>query len=350
MIRRIHLLVVAVRPAVIVLLVMFAGVGMSFSTRHPGALVTGRVLVVVVALLVFTADINDLSDEAIDRVNLAGDRRRPLVAGTGTRTELQVIAVTAGVLAVVTAASLGCAPLAVTVAGLVLSAGYSLRPVRLADRGAVASMLLPACYVAVPFLVAALSVERGVTFRQLALLAGLYVGFVGRILLKDFRDVQGDALFGKRTFLVRHGRRATLVVSISFWTAGGLVVIVLTGRTALWCALYLGLLALTWFLFIRLDRCTGRRMEDRLISATAIVGRGTVLLVWMHQATATAGWTDARAALAATVVTLLTAAQALAMVAYGPRQTLTVPPEWNAEVRPEPLDIRTAASVPVGTQ
>ena len=37
------------------------------------------------------------------------------------------------------------------------------------------------------------------------LLAGLYVGFIGRILLKDFRDVRGDALFGKRTFLVRHG-------------------------------------------------------------------------------------------------------------------------------------------------
>ena len=52
------------------------------------------------------------------------------------------------------------------------------------------------------------------------LLAGLYVGFIGRILLKDFRDVRGDALFGKRTFLVRHGRRTTCRLSAVLWTAG----------------------------------------------------------------------------------------------------------------------------------
>jgi hypothetical protein len=40
----------------------------------------------------------------------------------------------------------------VMAAGLALSAAYSLRPVRVADRGAAASLLLPACYVAVPYL------------------------------------------------------------------------------------------------------------------------------------------------------------------------------------------------------
>jgi hypothetical protein len=40
-------------------------------------------------------------------------------------------------------------------------------------------------------------------------MGGLYVGFIGRIMLKDFPDVRGDALFGERTFLVRHGWRAT---------------------------------------------------------------------------------------------------------------------------------------------
>ena len=55
---------------------------------------------------------------------------------------------------------------------------------------------------------------------DLLLLAGLYAGFVGRILLKDFRDVRGDALFGKRTFLVRHGRGATCTLSAIFMTLG----------------------------------------------------------------------------------------------------------------------------------
>ena len=230
MIRRVHLLVVAVRPAVIVLLALFAGVGTSVATRHPGTLVTGRVLVVVMALLVVTANTNDISDEAIDRVNLAGDRRRPLVAGTGTTTELLVIAVTAGALA----------------------------------------------------------------------------------------------------------------VSRSFWTVGGLMVVAITARTAAWCAMCSALLVLTWTLFAGLDRCTSRRTEAWLISATAIVGRGTVLLVWIHRATTNAGWTDTRAALVGGVVTLVTAAQALAMVAYGPRLTLTVPSEWAAGIPPGPVPTTTA--------
>ena len=65
----------------------------------------------------------------------------------------------------------------------------------------------PACYVAVPFLVGSFSVRATIGWQQLGLLAGLYLGFVGRIVLKDFRDLKGDALVGKRTFLVRHGRR-----------------------------------------------------------------------------------------------------------------------------------------------
>ena len=58
------------------------------------------------------------------------------------------------------------------------------------------------------------------TRTDLLLLAGLYAGFIGRIVLKDFRDVRGDALFGKRTFLVRHGRRATCRLSATFLVVG----------------------------------------------------------------------------------------------------------------------------------
>ena len=70
-------------------------------------------------------------------------------------------------------------------------------------------MLLPLGYVAIPYLVGVLTVQPSVDGRQLALLGGLYVAFIGRIMLKDFRDVRGDELFGKRTFLLRHGHVAT---------------------------------------------------------------------------------------------------------------------------------------------
>lgn len=92
-----------------------------------------------------------------------------------------------------------------------------LRPVRLADRGALAALVLPAGYVAVPYLVGIFAVRGSPRPADLLLLAGLYLGFIGRILVKDFRDVRGDALFGKRTFLVRHGRRRTCQFSACCW-------------------------------------------------------------------------------------------------------------------------------------
>src|SRR5438067_396267 len=107
---------------------------------------------------------------------------------------------------------------------VLLILAYSLRPIRVADRGAVASLLLPAGYVGVPYLVGIFSVRDRVTAGDFVLLGGLYVGFIGRILLKDFRDVRGDALFGKRTFLVRHGRGRTCAFSAVCWITGSLAV------------------------------------------------------------------------------------------------------------------------------
>src|SRR5437899_4861070 len=190
-VRRVRVMVAVARPAVIVLLGLFAATGLAQAGRGADALLLGRVLAVVAGFLMFSVACNDLADEAIDRVNLPGDRRRPLVTGATTRRELATIGIAAAVVALAVAATLGWAALAVTAAGLAVSAGYSLRPVRIADRGALASMVLPACYVAVPYLLGLFAAGRGVRPADLAVLAGLYLGFIGRILLKDFRDVRG---------------------------------------------------------------------------------------------------------------------------------------------------------------
>ena len=93
-------------------------------------------------------------------------------------------------------------------------------------------MLLPACYVAVPFLTAMLAAGRRPRAADLLVLAGLYSAFVGRIVLKDFRDVRGDALFGKRTFLVRHGRVVICRFSAAFWLVGTGILTLAAGRHA----------------------------------------------------------------------------------------------------------------------
>ena len=53
--------------------------------------------------------------------------------------------------------------------------------------------------------------------------------FVARIVLKDFRDREGDALYGKPTLLLRFGKDATCAVSLAALLAGNCL---LLGRAA----------------------------------------------------------------------------------------------------------------------
>ncbi|HEX3590768.1 MAG TPA: UbiA family prenyltransferase [Pseudonocardiaceae bacterium] len=327
MIRRLRLVLVMTRPAVALLFALYAAIGLAATGHGEDRLLLARVLVVVFGFLLFSVACNDIADERVDAVNLAGDRRRPLVVGSGNRVEMLVIGGTSAVLALVFAATLGLYVLLVLVGGLILSAGYSVRPVRIADRGALASLVLPACYVAVPFLVGQFAAAtRSVRPADLTLLAGgLYVTFIGRILLKDFRDVRGDALFGKRTFLVRHGRGWTCVFSAVCLTAGAAVLAVsvphptvalVTGYAGGTVAL-LGLLAV-----LRTDR--GPRRDEAVISALAIVGRGMLLLLLAHleMVTMRTGWPEYNGLMAGLVV--LFAGQAIVMFRRGPITRTTV--------------------------
>jgi 4-hydroxybenzoate polyprenyltransferase len=322
---------------VVVILAMFAAVGLSGAGSHAGPILEWRVLAVVMALLVFASTTNDIADEVIDRVNLAGDTRRPLVVGSGTRRELTIMAGSAALLACAVAATLGWLPLAVAAGGLILVSCYSLRPVRIADRGVVAPLALPACYVAVPFLIGALSVKSSLSLVQCVLLTGLYLAFIGRIVLKDFRDVRGDALFGKRTFLVRHGRKAAITFSAVFWTAGSLLVIAVNATTLPWVGIYSVMLLGALCAMRALARGADYRTEERLISAIAVLGRGGVALLWMHLEMAGAGWSDARTGLIGAAFALITLGQASTIAQFGPRQTLCLPEQIVKERRESPV-------------
>lgn len=209
------------RPPVLAVVVLFAAIGIAQAEPqtdlHPLLTV---VLAIVAPWFVNAAVLNDLADERIDRVNLEAARGRPLVSGATTRRQLLALGLAAGAISLAVAATQGWQVTAVVAAGLVFNAAYSLPPVQLSTRGGLASVVLPSAFVVVPYLVGALTVDPDLGVRDLALLPGLYVGFVGRILLKDFRDVAGDALFGKWTFLLRHGRAATCQASAVCWVVG----------------------------------------------------------------------------------------------------------------------------------
>jgi 4-hydroxybenzoate polyprenyltransferase len=321
-IRRLRLLVVLARPAALVLFAMCAALGTASAGAADDHLLLARVLVAVFAFVLCSVAVNDLADERIDRVNLAGDPRRPLASGTGSRRELMTIATSAAVVALATGAWLGRSVLVVITVGLLLSVGYSLPPTRIADRGAVASLLLPACYVGVPFLAGYLATGVPLGRSALALLAGVYLGFIGRLLVKDFRDVRGDAMFGKRTFLVRYGRRWTCCAAAIAWTTGSLVLVV--GRSVAFAATTLALTGLTVALLRALARDAGPRRDERLIAASAILGRGVLLALLtdlgMHQV----HWPASGSALLLSALAASTLGAALDMLGHGPRSGIAL--------------------------
>lgn len=335
---RLRVLMSLLRPPVLLLLGLFTATGYAQGGggRHGYGLFLP--MVVVIGYLLFSVAVNDLADEAIDRVNLPGAGARPLVTGAGTRHDMQVVAAAAATTAVAASASMGLAAVVTLIAGIALSAAYSLRPVRLSDRGAVASLLLPAGYVAVPYLTGLLAVRTRITPADLLLLSGLYAGFIGRILLKDFRDVRGDALFAKRTFLVRHGRRRTCTTSAVAWVAGSVALAGVRGLTPALVAVHVVWVAAALVLLRALATDEGRRRDERLISALAVVGRSTVLTVIAHLGMTDAGWSAPVAAATVAAITTVVLGQAVAMARSGPVSRLHVPPQWApAELSGETL-------------
>ena len=127
-------------------------------------------------------------------------------------------------------------------------------------------------------------------------------------------------MFGKRTFLVRHGRRSTCRTSAVFWTVGSLIVMVSTRDADVAVEAAWGvLLVLTWALLRSLARSTGHRRDESVISAVAITGRGAMLALLAHLSTVDAGWSHWSSALAIAAITVITVGQVREMLVTGPR-------------------------------
>ena len=109
---------------------------------------------------------------------------------------------------------------------------YSLPPARLSYRTFLAPLTLAVAYVGIPYWVGVVAVGDGLRMWDLPLLASLYMLFAGRIVLKDFRDREGDALYGKPTFLLRYGKRATCLASLCAVCAGDALLVVSLSRQA----------------------------------------------------------------------------------------------------------------------
>ncbi|HZA39904.1 MAG TPA: UbiA family prenyltransferase [Actinomycetota bacterium] len=278
-----RLLIMMIRPPVAVVLMLFASIGLALGGRANGfhPLLTS-VFLIVGGWFIHATVLNDLADEEIDRVNLRDARGRPLVSGDATRAQLMVLGLSCGAVALVASWLVNWRVGAVVSVGLVLNAAYSLKPLQLSHRGMLAVALLPLGYVALPFLVGVFSAKAVLEADDMVVLVGLYVTFMGRIVLKDFRDEGGDRLFGKRTFLIRHGREQTAMFSAACWIVGSATLIAVVPPQSVLFADFVAYLVCVLHGLFLLVRTDGHTAQQVVIGAVAQAGRGMGLNLLAH--------------------------------------------------------------------
>ncbi|TMK69838.1 MAG: hypothetical protein E6G50_10985 [Actinobacteria bacterium] len=221
--------------------------------------------------------LNDLADEEIDRVNHPRDAGRPLVEGTASRTELLVLHVAALVLALLAAVPLGWRAVALIGGALVISQVYSAWPVRLSYRVAGAPVALGLAYVVIPYSVGIVAARGSLRHAQSSLIVALFLLFTARIALKDFRDREGDARYGKPTLLLRFGKGVTCGTSLAALVAADVVLaLALDVRLVLLVQPFVA--AIAWMLR-RLWVAGEGRSEQVAIGLGARLGNGLLLCV-----------------------------------------------------------------------
>jgi 1,4-dihydroxy-2-naphthoate octaprenyltransferase/chlorophyll synthase len=258
--------------------------------------------------------LNDLADEALDRINLRGFRDRPLVSSGVSRHELRVVAGAAAVVSI--AAGFVAAPVigALLLVSLLLYAEYSLPPLRLSRHAWVAPAQLALGYVLVPYVVGVVAVGGRLGARDAVFLPALVLLFLSRSLLKDLRDRWGDAAHSKRTLVLLHGKSLVSGLSIGALLGGVALLSLALFPAHPWAAVaILPFTAGLGIFQVRLMRTGVLRDEVLLVLLAARVSNGMLLtiigLLLVQQAGAGA------AALAAVFATIA-AGFALVVVQY----------------------------------
>jgi 4-hydroxybenzoate polyprenyltransferase len=226
--------------------------------------------------------VNDIADERIDAINHPGDHGRPLVIGIASKRDLWAVfslSALAAVLLPIASRAIGVAALVAT--SVAVGIIYSLPPLILSRRTYLAPIALTVAYVGIPYCVGVVAVGGMPGPSDAPLVGALCLLFLGRIVLKDFRDREGDAAYGKPTFLLKYGKRATCLLSATCVCAADAVLIhTVTASPGWWLAMIAQLYVLgIAAMLVRLYAADDRRGEQVSIGVGARVGNGLLLLL-----------------------------------------------------------------------
>jgi 4-hydroxybenzoate polyprenyltransferase len=235
------------------------------------------------ASYVVATTVNDLADRDVDRINHPRDRGRPLATGEATERDLWRTNAVAVPLALVAAAFAGAPTLGLTVASLGIGYAYSLPPIRLSYRTWAAPTILAVAYVLVPYGLGMVAARGSLDRSDILLSGALYALFVARINLKDFRDREGDAAYGKPTLLLARGKATACGVSLCGVVMGsGMLAVGLGGHLGLAVVVCLFAAGILWMLR-ELWLAADPRAEQIAIGIGAKMGNGLLAcaLAWL---------------------------------------------------------------------
>jgi 4-hydroxybenzoate polyprenyltransferase len=236
-------------------------------------------MAVLICSYIVATCLNDVFDYEVDRVNHPTAKERPLVTGAATVRELVALAVILAVVAIIIAALIGPLAVAAVAVSLIINVLYSAPPVRLCSRALAAAPVLAFAYVAVPYAIGLASAGVLPGAVDVRTVLAFMVLFAGRMLLKDFRDRRGDAMFGKRTFLLAYGKGSTVLTVCACVVAGDAILLTALPANAFLIVALESFFAAIVFELYRLSR------EDDLVHIARGARMGNaVVLTWLGYA------------------------------------------------------------------
>jgi 4-hydroxybenzoate polyprenyltransferase len=238
------------------------------------------VAIALASSYVAATTINDIADRKIDSVNHPSSKDRPLVTGEATEKDLYFVHLLAVAIVLIFAWLVSIKVVLILALSLLINYIYSLPPLKLSYRTHFAPLILSVAYVFIPYWLGTVVAQSTIGTQEWFFIAGLLSLFFGRIILKDFRDRKGDALYGKPTFLLKYGKNATCWLSFISIILGNISLFVglPTKNLIILFTLELYFVSILFMLY-KLSKVSKHDDEQTAIGIGAKMGNGLLLTI-----------------------------------------------------------------------
>ncbi len=157
--------------------------------------------------------LNMITDKEIDKINLPS---RPLPSGRISEKELLYFYIFLVALTLLPALFISSALFIVALAGVLIGIIYSVKPIRFKERYLVSNMSIAFGYGIVSFLIGFLSAGGSLSSVPIWMPIFLFFLDIGGSISKDYKDIEGDKIFGMRTLPVVHEKNTCVKIHSIF--------------------------------------------------------------------------------------------------------------------------------------